>query len=136
MSLNAHDRQALAQIEETLSAADPRFAAELSAFSRLVDGGSMPESERIRGVRLPAVYRRTRRPGASRPGTHRLLSWIVVALWLSIALALISAAIVLGGKGPKTECTEWQVGVCSKGTGHSAPPGPSGQSGHVSSLNP
>jgi hypothetical protein len=96
LSLNAHDRQALALIEERLAGTDPPFAAKLSAFSRLAEG-AMPERERIR--------RRRRRPAAGtsvcglRPGrraSYKLAYWIAVAMALSVSLAMIYLALTAG----------------------------------------
>lgn len=78
MSLNARDRQALSLIEEDLTHSDPRFAARLTAFSRLTDGEEMPARERIR-------------PFFSR----RYLCWIAGIAWLVISMAMLAVALLL-----------------------------------------
>jgi DUF3040 family protein len=99
MSLNAHDKHALDKIEERLADTDPRFAARLSAFSRLADGSTMPERERIR-------------PGPKRTfGRSGRLAWATVAGWLVISLGLIAVALIAshtdGG------CKQGQAASCA-----------------------
>ena len=101
LSLNAHDRQVLALIEEELAGADPRFAAKLSAFSRLTEG-AMPERERIRGRRRRPVGAPSAggpsvcglRPG--RQASYKFVYWIAVAMALSVSLAMIYFALISG----------------------------------------
>lgn len=133
LSLNAHDKQALARIEDALASADPDFAARLSAFSRLADAGAMPERERIRGDKPGAVPRAVRTLSAGGQGSRGLIRWIAVAMWVSISLALISIAIVLGHAGPHTGCPLWQTAVCARPATHPAPPGRSDQRNRPSS---
>ncbi|MGH3282091.1 MAG: DUF3040 domain-containing protein [Trebonia sp.] len=136
MSLNAHDRHALAQIEEDLVGGDPKFAAKLSGFSRLADGEEMPESERIRQARRHVVGPALRglRPG--RPGAPRLMYWIAVAMAVALTLAVICFALVLGNTGGKAACTGWQVGACARRSAPSAPAVPSGHKDRVPSFTP
>lgn len=135
MSLNAHDRHALAQIEEELAGGDPKFAAKLSAFSRLADGEAMPESERIRQARRRVTVPAFRGLRRGQPGRPRLLLyWIVVALAVAVTLAVIGVSLVFGNTGSKGACTGWQTGACR--TAHSAPPAPSGHHGHTTPLVP
>ncbi|MGH3165906.1 MAG: DUF3040 domain-containing protein [Trebonia sp.] len=134
MSLNAHDKQALARIEDALASADPQFAARLSAFSRLADAGVMPERERIRGDRLRAVAGAILAMGTGGRETRGLIRWIAVAMWVSISLALISIAIVLGHAGPQTGCPVWQTAACARPSTHSAPPAHSAQRSRPSSA--
>lgn len=111
MSLSAHDRHELDLIEEALAGTDPRFAAKLSAFSRLADGEAMPERERIRAQRQHAAGRAW--AGARRG--HRGMpagGWITIAAWLLISLALVSAALAFGHPGSTAECAQWQGLVC------------------------
>lgn len=135
LSLNAHDRQALARIEEELGGGDPKFAARLSAFSRLADGEAMPERERISEARQPVIGRALcgLRPG--RPGARKLMYWAAVAMAISITLAVISFALVSGHSGTKGACTGWQGGACARQAAPSAP-APSGQEGHAPFLAP
>jgi hypothetical protein len=101
LSLNAHDRQVLALIEEELAGADPRFAAKLSAFSRLTEG-TMPEREQIRGRRRPSADRPSANPSSicglppGRQASYKLFYWIAVAMALSVSLAIIYFALISG----------------------------------------
>lgn len=135
MSLNAHERHALARIEEELAGADPRFAATLSAFSRMADGEAMPERERIREARRsvmgPAVC--GVRPG--QPGSYKLVYWAAVAVAVCLTIAVISFALVSGHTGSSGACTEWQTGVCVRQTQPSSPTH-SSQKGGSPSLIP
>ncbi|HEY5019320.1 MAG TPA: DUF3040 domain-containing protein [Streptosporangiaceae bacterium] len=136
MSLNGHDRQALAKIEETLADTDPQFAARLSAFARLADGGAMPERERIRRDRQRGTGSALcgLRPG--QPGARRLMYWIAVAMAVAITLAVISAALASGHGGTKGACAEWQGLACARQAAPSAPPAPAGQNGSAPALTP
>ena len=96
--MNAHDRQALARIEETLADADPQFAARMSAFSRLTDDEAVPEREQIRGNVRHAVGLGRWGPRFGQPGARGLAYWIAVALAVAITLAVISAAIFHPGE--------------------------------------
>lgn len=135
MSLNAHDRQALARIEEELEDADPQFAANLSAFWRLADGEAMPEREEIHGTRRPVIVPAlcVRRPG--RPRARLLVYAIAIAMAVSITLAVISVALVTGRGGGKDACPQWGAIACVKQTMPSAP-APSGHNTHAPSLLP
>lgn len=96
LSLNAHDRQVLALIEEELAGADPRFVAKLSAFSRLAEG-AMPERERIRVRRRPYVEGPSicgLPPG--RQASYKVFYLIAVAMALTVSLAMISFALISG----------------------------------------
>lgn len=126
LSLNAHDRLALAQIEEELAGADPKFAAELSAFSRLTDGEAMPERERIRQARRHGIGPGFRGPRPGRPAAARLMYWIAVAMAVAITLAVIGFALTLGSMGASGACAGWQEGACARGSTPSAPAVPSG----------
>lgn len=127
VSLNAHDRRALDLIEEELAGSDPRFAAKLSAFTRLTEGGEMPARERIRS-------RRRRGPGwalrAPRPGSHGRPRWslyrTMLAVWLSVSLAMILIALGLSHAGTTAACSQWRGLVCVSRTAPSAPPAPAG----------
>jgi hypothetical protein len=136
VSLNAHDRHALARIEEELAESDPRFAARLSAFARLADGGAMPERERIRESRQSVARRVLRGPcSPGCPGARRPMYWIAVAMALAVTLAVISAALVSGNTGAKGACAEWQGLVCTRQAAPSAP-APAGQEDRAPSRTP
>lgn len=139
MSLNAHDRQVLALIEEELAGADPRFAAKLSAFSRLAEG-AMPERERIRGRRrrpvgAPSVGAPSPagpsvcglRPG--RQASYKFIYWIAVAMALSVSLAMIYFALISGHARGKPRA----IGSTVRRTALWAP-AHSGQYGRIPSL--
>lgn len=111
LSLNAHDRHELSLIEEALAGTDPRFAAKLSAFSRLANGEAMPERERIRAGRQHPAGRAVR---GLRPGQPGTLRWISVAVWLLISIALLSTALALGDTGTSAPCARWQGLVCTR----------------------
>lgn len=124
MSLNARDRQALDRIEEELSGADPRFAARLSAFSRLADGEGMPARERIRPRRQrigPFFLSRL-----SRRST-------VGVVWLAISLMLFTVAIALSHLSAGSGCAQWQGLSCAQRSVPSAPPA---TGGHAASWGP
>jgi Protein of unknown function (DUF3040) len=101
VSLNAHDRHALDLIEAELASSDPQFAAKLSAFSRLANGGTMPERERIRA--------------------GRWLSLATVAVWLVVSLGLLGVALVASHIGAGPPCAQWQAAVCADGVDHHVP---------------
>jgi Protein of unknown function (DUF3040) len=134
LSLNAHDRHALAQIEEALADADPKFAAKLSSFARLADAGSMPERERIGEARRPVFGSSIcgMRPG--QPGAHKLIYLIIVATAVALTVAMISFALVSHPSG-KGGCAGWQTAACAKQATTTAP-AHSGQQGYLPSLVP
>jgi hypothetical protein len=129
VSLNAHDRHELSLIEEALAGTDPRFAASMSAFSRLAGDEEMPERERIRDDAPRGLARVIRgrhhrgRGGARRaggrhgpsagwPGTWERGRWISVTVWLLISAALLSVALALGHDGSGARCAQWQGLTC------------------------
>lgn len=136
MSLNGHDRQALAKIEETLAGTDPQFAARLSAFARLADEGAMPEREQISEDRRRGTgsAQRSLRPG--QPGARKLMCWIAAAVAVAITLAVICVVLGSGHPGSTGACTEWQGLACARPAAPSAPPAPAGQNGRAPSLTP
>lgn len=133
MTLNAHDRRVLAQIEEAVAGNDPRFAASLSAFDRLADGGVMPERERIRPGTRSADRPGRRRPPFRRPEMNKLMYWIAVAMAVSITLAVIVFVLVNGHSGGKEACAAWQAGICVKQSAPSVPAS-SSHKGHTSTV--
>lgn len=136
MSLNGHDRQALAKIEETLACTDPQFAARLSAFARLADEGAMPEREQITGDRRRGTGSAQRSLRRGQPGARRLMYWIAVAMAVAITLAVICAVLVSGHPGSTGACTEWQALACTRPAAPLAAPAPAGQNGSAPSLTP
>ena len=121
MSLNAHDRQALALIEEALAGGDPQFASKLSAFSRLAEDGAMPERERIHQDGRRMIVRAIRGLRLGQPGTSKLLRWVTVAMWVAISVALISAAVAMSRAGGKPGCAQWQATTCVRSVAPSTP---------------
>lgn len=137
MSLSAHDRQALNEIEEWLASTDPHFAAKLSAFCRLTDGEAMPARERIRALRrrtdskairellsggsqarLPRRSGMRRARGAEPRARRSRLSALTAVIWLVISFALITVALVLSHSG-SAACTSWPAASCgSRAPGH------------------
>ncbi len=113
MSLSAHERQELDEIQGGLAASDPRLAAMMRAFSRLAAGEAMPPAEEIRPGWLPARRRplrvrrraRTRRGMAVARARRRPvaghLGWIgkvpqpILALWVIMACAVICVIAVI-----------------------------------------
>lgn len=127
MSLNAHDRHALDLIEEGLADSDPRFAAKLSAFSRLTDDGEMPARERIGAGRLHSPGLAVRGLLSGGPARQRRVLYVTaIAVWLSISVMLISVALVLSHSGSATACTEWRGTACAGRATPTAPPVPAG----------
>lgn len=121
MSLNAHDRQALAQIEEELAGADPQLAAELASFARSADGMGMPERERIRGSRRSVIGRAIRLLRLGQSDAYKAVYWIFLATAVSVVLAAISFALVSRHPSSGGACPGWQVGTCAKQVAPSAP---------------
>jgi hypothetical protein len=133
VSLSARDRQALDLIAEDLAASDPRFAAKLSAFSKLTDGGEMPARERILAGRPAPIrgllVRDSRSEGRTRP--RRPLYLVTLVIWLVISVALISVALVLSHSGTAAACARGGATGCAKANRPvpSAPRLPVGQNG-------
>jgi hypothetical protein len=134
VSLSARDRQALDLIEEGLAGADPRFAAKLSAFSRLTDGGEMPARERIQADTRPTTLRGLP-PHGLRPGRRkrprRPSTGAAVTVLLLISLAVISVALVLGHSGAAAACPRHSGAGCANRAVPSAPRVPAGQTGFL-----
>lgn len=133
VSLSARDRQALEEIEEELGGSDPRFAAKLSAFSRLTDDGEMPARERIRAGRRRAAGRALLFPvGGERP-RRSVFMWISVTIWLVISAALLSVALVLSHTAGTASCAQWKGLLCVHRV---VPSAPASHTGHSSSPVP
>jgi hypothetical protein len=112
----------LGAIEEALAASDPRLAAMLSTFTRLVAGEAMPGRERIRTGQPPTVIRAAFGLGPGHParpeppGTtwwHRLVRVSPVAVWMAISVALITVALLLSHSGGAASCARWPETACT-----------------------
>jgi Protein of unknown function (DUF3040) len=134
LGLNAHDRQALAQIEEALADADPKFAAQLSSFSRLVDGEPVLERERIRDGRRPAAGQSICGLSPERPRAFRLLYVVAAAMALALTITMIVIVLISRTSGKGT-CAQWTAGTCVKQAATS-PPKKQSQQSDVPSLTP
>jgi len=126
LGLNAHDRQALAQIEEALADADPKFAAKLSLFSRLVGGVPALERERMRDGRRPAAGQSICGLSPDRPRAFRRLYVIAAAMALVLTVTMIAVAAISRTSGKGT-CAEWAADRCVKQAATSPPKSPQGQ---------
>jgi hypothetical protein len=138
LGLNAHDRQALAQIEEALADADPKFAAKLSSFSRLVDGEPALERERIRDGRRPAAGQSICGLSPDRPRAFRLLYVVAAAMALVLTVTMI-AIVTISRTSGKGTCAEWTADTCVKQAATSPPKSQQSQKsqqGYVPSLTP
>ena len=120
MSLSAWEQQALDSIKEGLARSDPRLAALLATFTRLVSDEEMPVREKIRAGSGRAAGRRRRRPASTshryarsmdqRPGFQRA----ALLVSLLITAALIVTSVVLGRSGGHIECPSvWAVPCAS-----------------------
>lgn len=119
MSLSAWEQQALDSIKEGLARSDPRLAALLATFTRLVSDEEMPAREKIGGGSWRAAGHGRRRPRSTshrhagsidqRPGFQR------AALLASrlITAALIVTSVVLGRSGGHIECPSVWAVPCS-----------------------
>lgn len=96
LSLSAHDRQELEEIEEGLAASDPQLAAMLSTFSRLVDGEAIPAREQIRADKQNRAARQ--RPAVRvrwvLPTDRRHLLQIAIALWVMMTIVIAIVIVV------------------------------------------
>jgi hypothetical protein len=136
LSLNAHDRQALARIEETLADTDPRFAARLSAFARLADAGAMPGREELRQDSPHGGGSALRGLCSGQPAKARLMYWIAVALAVAGTLAVVFGVLVGGHAAAQRTCTGWQAVACGRKTPPSAPASPAHKGGLRQFLEP
>ncbi len=130
MSLSTHDQQALDAIEDRLTGGAPELAALLATFTRLVSGEEMPARERIRPPGRQAaghIGRRLRWGGQvllHRLGRKRTM----LLVWLTVAISLITVALMLNRSAGRGGCTApWQA-VCAGqafagGAGRIMPPG-------------
>jgi len=138
MSHRARERQALDSITEGLARSDPRLAALLAAFTRLVSGEEMPEHEKIREGFWRAAGRRRRRPATKshrRAGSmDQYACFRRAALLMSLLITgvLIVIFVMLSQGGGHSECRSlWAVACPSsaptRGTRHAVRPEPASQ---------
>jgi len=127
MSLSSWERQALDAIKEGLARSDPRLAALLGTFTRLVSSEAMPSQEKIAASRrrtVPCSQRKPRLRGRAGAGAGacacsrssvRLLDaqWGVMLLWLVITVAMITVALVSNRGGSTGTCHGFWPTVCS-----------------------
>ena len=130
MSLGAHEQQALDAIEDGLAGAAPELAVLLATFTRLAAGEEMPARERIRpaGRRAAGHIGRTCRPGvqALLPPPGRTRTFLL--LWLTVAISLITLAVMLNRSAGRSGCAAPWRSVCAaqalaRGVGLPLPPG-------------
>lgn len=138
MRHRAREQQALDSITEGLARSDPRLAALLAAFTRLVSGEEMPEHEKIREGSWRAAGRRRCRPSS---GSHRRAGstdqyarFRLAALLMSLLITgvLIIIFVVFSQGGGHSECQSLWAVACpssapSRGTRHAAHPQPTSQ---------
>lgn len=125
MSLSTREERALRSIREWLTSSDPKLAALLATFTRLVAGEDMPARERIqagwqRAAPLPGHRRPARRGKTGRPrGQVRWRPSFQLAallLWLVTTVVFVIVALLLSRGGSGGGCTTaWPV-VCTRTT--------------------
>jgi hypothetical protein len=111
MSLSPAEQHVLDSIEDGLAGTDSHLRALLAVFTWLADGEEMPAREQIpsprpwwRGGGTGGAHRG--RPGAAWPN-------FAVVLWLTTAVALITVAVVLGGRrGTGGTCSRLPAVAC------------------------
>jgi len=136
MSHRAREQQALDSITEGLARSDPRLAALLTTFTRLVCGEEMPGHEKIRKDSWHAAARRRRHPATRshrRAGSmdqHTRFLRAALLMCLLITGVLIATCVMLSqGGGGHSECQSlWAVACPSpaptRGIRHAAHPQP------------
>ncbi|HVT67924.1 MAG TPA: hypothetical protein VHF26_09260 [Trebonia sp.] len=115
VSLSAHDRRTLGQIEEDLAVSAPHLAAMMSSFSRLADGEAMPGQERIQAGTRRKAGQPLHSVLGGQPGRPR---WVVLT-WLAVIAAsavLIGLALAGGRGGASASCAAWTVPACPQHT--------------------
>lgn len=125
MSLGEWERRALATIESGLARSDPRLAALLRTFTRLVSSEAMPVRGKIQALRRRAARRRSiaarqrARPAMPLMQPGPLFSrrgWLLAVplVWLTISAGLIGVALALSaGDQAGKSCTPSMGIVCS-----------------------
>lgn len=133
MSLGAHEQQALDAIEDGLTSAAPELTVLLATFTRLAAGEEMPARERIRPAGWPAAEHIGRRFHQGGHGAHALRqrpgrTGTFLLLWLTVAISLITLAVMLNRSTGRGGCAAPWRGVCAgqavaRGVGLVMPPG-------------
>lgn len=125
MSLSSWERQALDAIKDGLTRSDPRLVTLLGTFTRLVSSEDMPAQEKIAARprrTIPCSQRKPRQRGRAGTGAGACAcsrssaglidaQWGVMLLWLVIAVAMITVALVSNRGGGTAACTGWRT-VC------------------------
>jgi hypothetical protein len=138
MSNRAREQQALDSITEELTRSEPRLAALLATFTRLVSGEEMPVHEKIREGSSYAAARHRRRPAGKSHrravSTDQYAGFRRAALLTSLLITgvLIVICVVLSRGGGHSECRSlWAVACPSpapaRGTRHAEHPQPASQ---------
>lgn len=89
MSLSAHERRVLHDIDDRIRTSDPRLASLLATFSRLTAAEEMPAREQVRRAALGAL-------GG-------------VLLWFAIVLGLIAVALAVSYSVGSTSTCTWSA---------------------------
>jgi Protein of unknown function (DUF3040) len=137
MSLSAREQQALDSITDRLAGSDPKLAALLTGFTRLVSGEEMPLRERIqpgsrRAIRCPRRKRQPPRGDGARRMSRRLgFQWAAVLLSLLTAVTVIAVTTALNHGKSQGPCTTFWAAAC----GASAPAGNSRPASHKTVTN-
>jgi hypothetical protein len=125
MSLSTREERALRSIKEWLTSSDPKLAALLATFTRLVAGEDMPVRERIptgwsRAASLPRHQRPPHRRQTSRPiGQVRWrpsFQQAAMLLWVVITVVFVIVALILSRGGSGGGCTTAWPAVCTRTT--------------------
>ena len=133
MSLSAREQQTLDSITDRLAGSDPKLAALLTGFTRLVSDEEMPLREGIRAgsrraIRCSRGKRRhprgdeVRRP-AGRVSRRLGLQWAALLLSLLTAVAVIAVTMALSHGRSQGACTTlWNAACADSAPAHSSPP--------------
>jgi Protein of unknown function (DUF3040) len=124
MSLSAWERHTLDSIKDELAASDPKLAALLCAFNRLVSGEEMPD--RRTGTPGPQGALRRLRCAGSRPSSRRvrqrpgLRRVVLLVVSLLTIPALIAVGLALNAGGDHATCNEMiaMVACVGQSPGH------------------
>lgn len=124
MGFSAREERNLESIKEWLTGSDPKLAALLVTFTRLVAGENMPLRERIRADRRAACRPLRRWPprrGKARRRMGRLgrrlgFQRAALLLWLVVSVVLVTVALVLSRGSGHDGCTTAWATVCTQST--------------------
>lgn len=111
MGLRPAEQHVLDSIEDGLAGTDLKLATLLTTFTRLTAGEQMPAHEQIPPARRRWCGGRQGRAGSG----GRWAGWqnLAMLLWLTTAVALITVALVLGGRrGQGEACSRLPVVAC------------------------